>query len=146
MQDCINSSANALELPQSCTKVQTILRLRYWCTYSKVASQITATELFVTSGYSLFRPKTMKPPRLCIVGPLWRESTGEWWIPSHRWNLLTKGQWMAEMLKVFPCHGVHMMSLWWLLKRLLSTWCWLDWDVVWHESYLQYIYIHIHTP
>ena len=41
------------------------------------------TQLFVQQ---LIQVNTMEPSKLHITGPLWRESTSDWWIP------LTKGQ------------------------------------------------------
>ena len=66
-----------------------------------------ATWLFVQQ---LFRPTIKKPSKLCIIGPLWGESTSTWWIP------LTKCQWYSKRLHIMTSQCTELPFLpfpWW---------------------------------
>ena len=79
---------------------------------------------------SLFRLTAKKTLKLCIPGPLWGESTGDWWIP------LRKGQQCRKHIPMSWCHHNHIfhpqvsndywpLSIYWnreqVVRRVISA-------------------------
>ena len=114
----------------------------YHCsaTWASWRQSSSANRLFVNS---LFRHTTKETSKLCITGPLWRESTSDRWIP------LIKGPWRHHVLG--PDFLLHLSGYDLSHRTFLSTvflfiagsWYRDQWRKPWWLTIYIYIYIYI---
>ena len=67
---------------------------------------------------SFYRLTPKKTAKLCITGPLWGESTNDWWIP------LTRSQWCRQCftLLLYNVGGSHHKEP--VMRKVVTSSCW----------------------